>query len=80
MASELVERLAKKWDDAFAGQEYPEDDPERHEMACADTQWWMNAIADELDAAMPDNDNDSDYYGFGTAAWLRTQAETPDDE
>ena len=43
----LVERLARKWDDAFAGQEYPDDDPERHEVAKADVCWFLDAIAHE---------------------------------
>ena len=41
----LVELLAREWDDAFAGQEYPDDDPERHEFAKADARWWLKAIS-----------------------------------
>ena len=76
MASEMVERLAKKWDDAFAGQEYPDDDPERHEVACADVGWWLNAIADEIEKE----------WGKMTwcrllVTWLRAQAgEAPGDD
>ena len=68
----LVERLAWKWDDAFAGQEYPDDDPERHEVAKADAFWWIDAIADELDER---------YSGHRhmlsanhVRGWLRSQA------
>lgn len=67
MATELVERLAKRWDDAFAGQEYPDDDPERHEVAMADARWWLNAIADELE-------QHGEEYPWAVL-WLRTQAE-----
>ncbi len=70
MASEMVERLAEKWsDENHRGDVFPDE-----------ARWWLNAIADELEAAMPDNDHDSDYYGFGTADWLRTQAGDSSDD
>ena len=75
----LVERLARKWDDAFAGQEYPDDDPERHEVAKADVRWFLNAIADELNTSSDDllehiGEYDRDVYSGEVAArWLRSQ-------
>ena len=63
--SDVVERLAKRWQDAFGGQEWPEDQEDT--FARADARWWMNAIAEELIA--------TGYPCHGVAAnWLRTQA------
>ena len=73
MASELVERLAKKrWGGST-----------RHHYSIHDeTRWWLNAIADELDAS---EDRALEYIGqyegdvFSgevAARWLRTQAES----
>ena len=69
----LVERLAWKWDDAFAGQEYPDDDPERHEVAKADALWWLDAIADEVDGELQYQE------GHAFARWLRSQATSDSD-
>ena len=70
--NEMVERLAEKWDNAYAGQEYPDDDPERHEVACTDAGWWLNAIADELKTVRH----------LWSSRWLRAQAkeDNPHDE
>ena len=69
----MVERLAWKWDDAFAGQEYPDDDPERHEVAKADACWWLDAIADEVEVV--EGDGPGPFRNMKAVAdWLHSQA------
>jgi len=71
-----IESIAWKWDDAFAGQEYPDDDPERHEVAKADARWWFDSIADEVRAEAERRKTPGNFAGhFCTVSeWLRSQA------
>lgn len=62
----MVERLAKRWPD-----EWTTDTSDKDAIARSDARWWLNAIADELDATRPMEK----WSGWDWAiATLRTQA------
>ena len=72
MSDGLVERLAAKQAAKFG---VPLAEARR-----ADARWWLNAIAEELEAnrmTLPTNEYAiGEYYGWGAASvWLREQAE-----
>jgi len=64
----LVERLAEKWENS-EGERWAKDE----------ARWWLNAIADELDAGYGFDairlEFEPTYFPGGPAAeWLRSQA------
>lgn len=68
--SRLVERLVNRW--LCRGPAVTHWDEER---APEDTRWWLNAIAEELEAALRARPTDVDVYDSSDVIrWLREQA------
>lgn len=70
----LVERLAEKAADASV-HGYVDIAPEER------VRWWLNAIADELEAEHMRRHADMDYEGWhaASASWLRARAQGGDE-
>lgn len=76
--SDLVEKLAEKWDEYISTVEpHP-----TMELPQIEARWWLNAIADELHAH-PEHEmrfGDRPHRSMrGMARWLRSQANGGDD-
>ena len=72
--SDMVERLAEKWDEWVSTN--PGSPPE--ECPYVDARWWLNAIADELDTPgdnHPDGETTLTSCRQMCADHLRTQAQ-----
>ena len=69
MASEMVERLAKKHNPEFG------DEPNDDFYSLQAARWWLNTIADELDRQQGDRLDSEAIWFHEVARWLRAQAE-----
>ena len=72
----MVERLAKRWDADMWGE--TDSHPHAREDSVADARWWLNAVADELEAA--DEIWGDSVVQRDAANWLRTQAREDTDD